>query len=110
MWAELRKRRTDGLRFRRQHPIGTYIVDVVCLERRLIVEIDGVHHGETLEAARDQERTAWLMSKGYTVFRAWNWQGIASSPLRREDNDGIAAACCCEVGVTSVHQCALWPR
>jgi very-short-patch-repair endonuclease len=73
MWAELRKRRTDGLKFRRQHPIGMYVVDFVCLERRIIVEIDGVHHGEPLEAARDHDRTRWLISEGYTVFRAWNW-------------------------------------
>jgi very-short-patch-repair endonuclease len=74
IWSELRKRRTDGLRFRRQHPIGIYIVDFVCLERRFVVEIDGVQHGEPQALLRDAERTRWLESRGYTVYRAWNWE------------------------------------
>jgi very-short-patch-repair endonuclease len=82
MWAELRQRRTDGLRFRRQHPIGPYIVDFVCLEQRFIVEIDGVQHGDPVNAAHDRERTAWFNSEGYAVFRAWNWE-------IRENLDGV---------------------
>jgi very-short-patch-repair endonuclease len=82
MWAQLRKRRTDGLRFRRQHPIGPYIVDFVCLEHRFIVEIDGVQHGDPVNAARDRVRTSWLNSEGYALFRAWNWE-------IRENLDGV---------------------
>jgi very-short-patch-repair endonuclease len=72
--AELRKRRVAGLRFRRQHPIGPYTVDFVCLERRFIIEVDGVQHGEPANSHKDAHRTDWLESRGYRVFRAWNWE------------------------------------
>ena len=72
VWGELRKRRVDGLKFRRQHPLGPYIVDFVCLERKFIVEIDGVQHGEAAGLGNDARRTAWLLSEGFTVCRAWN--------------------------------------
>ena len=55
VWSELRKRRTDGLKFRRQHPIGPYIVDFVCLERRTIFEIDGVQHGDPEVLLKDAQ-------------------------------------------------------
>ena len=82
VWSELRKRRTDGLKFRRQHPIGPYIVDFVCLERRTIFEIDGVQHGDPEVLLKDAQRTTWLESRGYTVFRAWNSE-------IRENFDGV---------------------
>lgn len=55
---------------KRQKPIGRYIVDFVCLKRRLIIEIDGDQHSE--QVAYDQHRDAWLRSQGYTVLRFWN--------------------------------------
>ena len=70
LWAALRSIRSNGIRYRRQHPIGRYIVDFVCLEKRLIIEIDGGQHA--LNADKDNERTKWLESEGYRVIRFWN--------------------------------------
>jgi very-short-patch-repair endonuclease len=69
LWMQLRAHRLDGLRFRRQTPIGQYIVDFVCHERRLVVELDGGQHAESQHDAR---RDRWLESKGYRVLRFWN--------------------------------------
>jgi very-short-patch-repair endonuclease len=68
LWRELR-RRTLGARFRRQVPIGSYIVDFACLQCRLIIELDG---GQHLENPEDLQRDAWLRSQGYRVLRFWN--------------------------------------
>ena len=69
LWSALRAHRLDGLAFRRQTPIGPFIVDFVCQERRLIVEVDGGQHSESM---RDIERDRWFTSKGYRVLRFWN--------------------------------------
>jgi very-short-patch-repair endonuclease len=69
LWMQLRAHRLDGLRFRRQTPIGRYIVDFVCHEHRLAVELDGGQHAES---NRDIKRDCWLESKGYRVLRFWN--------------------------------------
>ncbi|HKZ95864.1 MAG TPA: endonuclease domain-containing protein, partial [Hyphomicrobiaceae bacterium] len=58
-------------RFRRQHPIGSYIADFACLEKRLVVEVDGSQHAEPTQAAHDTRRTRWLESEGYRVVRVW---------------------------------------
>ena len=58
------------LKFKRQKPMGHYIVDFVCVERRLIIELDGGQHAE--QTVHDQHRDAWLRSEGYTVLRFWN--------------------------------------
>ncbi len=68
MWARLRDGRLDGLKFRRQVPIGNAIVDFICYERRLIVEVDGGQHGDTADAGRD----AVLQRRGFIVLRFWN--------------------------------------
>jgi very-short-patch-repair endonuclease len=69
MWMLLRDRRLAHLKFRRQLPIGDYIVDLICLAKGLIIELDGgQHNGST----KDEERTAWLESRGYKVLRFWN--------------------------------------
>jgi very-short-patch-repair endonuclease len=69
LWYWLRAHRFRGVAFRRQTPIGQYIVDFVSHERRLIIEIDGGQHNENkADALRDQ----WLRSKGYRVLRFWN--------------------------------------
>ena len=60
-----------GLGFRRQHAIGDYIVDFVCLPLRLIVEVDGGHHNAEAKAY-DARRDAWLRGQGYRVLRFWN--------------------------------------
>jgi very-short-patch-repair endonuclease len=70
LWWKLRHRQVGGYRFRRQVPIGPYIVDFACLSHRLLIELDGSQHGENI--AYDQARTRWLGSRGYRVLRFWN--------------------------------------
>jgi len=66
----LRAHRFMGRKFKRQKPMGRYVVDFVCLEERLIIELDGGQHSESVEY--DQMRDSWLRSEGYTVLRFWN--------------------------------------
>ena len=63
---------SKGMKFRRQHPVGHYIADFVCLERRLIIELDGGQHSLPEELLRDRQRDAWLEKEGYTVVRFWD--------------------------------------
>jgi very-short-patch-repair endonuclease len=69
LWHELRSRRLDGIKFRRQYPIGNAIGDFVCLKARLVVEIDGTQHAES---AADARRDAALRARGFRVLRFWN--------------------------------------
>jgi very-short-patch-repair endonuclease len=69
MWMLLRDRRLAHLKFRRQVPIGRYFVDLICLQKRLIIELDGGQHGENPD---DAIRTAWLESQNFKVIRFWN--------------------------------------
>lgn len=70
LWSHLGAKRLGGLKFRRQEPIGRYIVDFVSFDRSLIVELDGGQHLQ--EKAEDDERTRWLESQGFRVLRFWN--------------------------------------
>ena len=70
LWQHLRNRRLDGHKFRRQHIIKPYIVDFVCLEKHLIIELDGGQHSEQIKY--DQKRTNYLEQSGYSVIRFWN--------------------------------------
>ncbi len=70
LWRHIRLRQLDGHKFRRQQPIGSYIVDFVCLEKKVIVELDGGQHAE--QVTSDAERTAWLEAQGFRVLRLWN--------------------------------------
>ena len=70
LWRHLRLRQIDGHKFRRQRPVGTYIVDFVCLEKRVIIEVDGGQHSE--QKAYDDKRSAWLRSEGFEVLRFWD--------------------------------------
>ena len=72
LWKHLRMRQVFGHKFRRQQPIGHYIVDFVSFERRVIIELDGGQHSR--QVAYDSKRTAWLEAKGYRVLRFWNNQ------------------------------------
>jgi very-short-patch-repair endonuclease len=72
LWYHLRRRQMGGLRFRRQVPIGSYIVDFACLSARLIIEVDGGQHSEDINSIDDAKRTAWLEGRGYLVLRFWN--------------------------------------
>ena len=70
LWYHLRAHRFLGIKFKRQKPIGKYIVDFVCMERGLVIELDGGQHGE--RQAYDVERDAYLASRGFRVLRFWN--------------------------------------
>ena len=91
LWRHLRNHRLDGRKFRRQQPIGPYIVDFVHFGARLIVEADG---GQHLQSVHDLQRDAWLRSQGFNILRFWNddillrsdavlemiWQALSASP------------------------------
>jgi len=70
LWMALRNRQLDGWKFRRQELMDPYIVDFVCHEAKLIVEVDGGEH--QAQEAYDQRRTKYLNARGYTVIRFWN--------------------------------------
>ncbi|MDE3739795.1 endonuclease domain-containing protein [Pseudomonas resinovorans] len=69
LWQHLRAKRLLGLKFRRQKPIGPFIVDFICQERMLVVEVDG---GQHLESESDKSRDTWMARRGFTVLRFWN--------------------------------------
>lgn len=72
LWKHIRYRQLGGWKFRRQASIGPYIVDFVCFERKLIIELDGSQHAE--RTSQDEQRTNWLISQGFKVIRYWNHQ------------------------------------
>ncbi|WP_448045699.1 endonuclease domain-containing protein [Bradyrhizobium liaoningense] len=72
LWRTLKDLPTDGSHFRRQAPIGSYVVDFFCPAKRLIIELDGGHHSEDDTAKRDLDRQRWLENEGYRVIRFWN--------------------------------------
>jgi very-short-patch-repair endonuclease len=72
LWQVLRSRQLKSYKFRRQHPIGRFIVDFCCPELRFIVEVDGAVHQQQDQICRDEERTAMLQSMGYRVYRLTN--------------------------------------
>ena len=74
LWHRIRDKQVEGFRFRRQRPIEKYIVDFICLDARLIVELNGGQHAENV--AHDKKRTAFLESLGYRVLRFWNSEVI----------------------------------
>jgi very-short-patch-repair endonuclease len=78
LWQQLREGRLDGLRFRRQHPLGMFILDFVCLERKLIIELDGSSHDE--RAGYDEARTEHLAALGYRVVRFRNDDVVSDLP------------------------------
>jgi very-short-patch-repair endonuclease len=76
LWQELRAKRFEHYKFKRQQPIGKYIVDFVCLSRRLIVEIDGSQHeGSHSDVVRD----AWLTAQGFRILRLWNSELLSNT-------------------------------
>jgi len=70
LWKVLRGRQVSGLKFRRQHAFGDYILDFVCLENKLVIEVDGGQHGE--RTVYDEIRTRNLLKAGFRVLRFWN--------------------------------------
>ena len=73
LWSLLRDRRLEGLKFRRQVPLGPYVLDFVCLRHRLVIEADGPFHDPERDAVRD----AWLDSKGFREIQLRDWWVIA---------------------------------
>ena len=72
LWQYIRKRSIANCKFRRQYAIGNYIVDFICREKHLIIEIDGGEHNTENSLLYDNERTKYLESKGFKVIRFWN--------------------------------------
>ena len=84
LWRALRRRTLAGFRFRRQHPVGPYVLDFYCPEARLALEVDGAAHDHPLQAIRDDRRTAWLADHGIRVLRL-----PARDVLRGDDAEDI---------------------
>ena len=70
LWKNLLAKQLEGFKFRRQQPIGNYIVDFVCFEKGLVVELDGGQHA--VEKEKDMIRDQWLSAEGFRVLRFWN--------------------------------------
>ena len=81
LWRNLWDRRCEGAKFRRQVPIGNFIVDFVCFERRLIVEVDGPSHDDEEQQAKDDARDVWLREQEFRVLRLRNELVIAVTEL-----------------------------
>lgn len=72
LWVHLRALREQGFHFRRQAPVGRFIVDFLCRQYRLVVEIDGSQHGYDTGQRADALRDSWLRAQGFRVMRFWN--------------------------------------
>lgn len=70
IWQSVRNRQLGGFKFRRQKPIGPFIVDFVCVEKKIVIEIDGGQHA--LNTKHDFKRSEFLRNKGYKILRFWN--------------------------------------
>jgi very-short-patch-repair endonuclease len=90
LWFRLCDNQIGGRHFRRQVPLDPYIVDFCCLRPKLVVEVDGVTHGEPSEA--EMRRTRWLEAQGYVVLRLWNHEVMANI-------DGVVEAIARTLGV-----------
>lgn len=76
LWLALRGRQLGGAKFRRQHPLGPYVLDFYCEESQLVIEVDGMQH----VPVRDAARTAWLEAHGRRVLRFWNHEVLQQLP------------------------------
>jgi very-short-patch-repair endonuclease len=74
LWHRLRAKQLAGIKFRRQEPIGRFIVDLVSFEKRVVIELDGGQHARS--TLKDLERDAILEQRGFTVLRFWNDEGL----------------------------------
>jgi len=81
IWRAVRNRRCTGVKFQRQVPLQSYIVDFICFERRLVIEIDGPSHENAEQIAADRARDAWLQEQGFRVLRLPNELVIGSTEL-----------------------------
>jgi very-short-patch-repair endonuclease len=78
LWSQLRAKQLEGCKFRRQQPLGTYIVDFICFEKKVIIELDGGQHMD--QEAKDQIRDKWLTKQGYKVIRFWDGEVFENLP------------------------------
>ncbi|HLD35101.1 MAG TPA: endonuclease domain-containing protein [Planctomycetota bacterium] len=72
LWRHLKAKQLQDFKFRRQQPIGNYIVDFVCFERKVVVELDGGQHADTKHTEKDKRRDILLRKQGYKVLRFWD--------------------------------------
>ncbi len=79
LWHLLRNRHLAGAKFRRQHPVGPYILDFYCAQARLAIELDGGQHSEAAQQRRDARRTRVLEAQGVRVLRFWNNEVLAET-------------------------------
>jgi len=77
LWSTLRLQQLRGFKFRRQHLLGNYVVDFVCMSARLVIEVDGGQHADA--AAADEQRSRFLMNAGFRVLRFWNNEVLAQT-------------------------------
>jgi very-short-patch-repair endonuclease len=82
LWKVLRGRQISGLKFRRQHPFGDYILDFICLQNKLVIEVDGGQHGGRTKY--DEIRTRNLLTDGFRVLRFWNTEVLQEIEAVRE--------------------------
>ena len=78
LWWHLCEKKVLGFKFRRQHPLGPYILDFVCLSKKIIIELDGESH--KAQRIYDAERSRWLLLNGFKVLRFWN-NDVMKSPF-----------------------------
>ncbi len=93
VWVRLRSRQPDGLVFRRQHPMGPYILDFYCARARLAVEIDGWGHNMGDQPERDMRKDAWLEGRGLRVLRMSAAEVMADPDSAADRIWSTAAAC-----------------
>jgi very-short-patch-repair endonuclease len=93
LWKALRRLKGEGARFRKQAPFGNYIVDFVCHQARLIIEVDGGIHALAHVASRDMEREDWLKARGYVVLRVNNDEVVQSLDAVVQRITGHLGAC-----------------
>lgn len=105
LWQHLRRGSLKGHRFRRQHPIGPYILDFYCTESRLCVEIDGAAHDNPERAAHDERRTIWLEEQGIRVLRF-----TAADILNDEALEGVLTAIALAVAPSTAVPAVPLPR
>jgi very-short-patch-repair endonuclease len=84
LWRELRGDQF-GVRFRRQVPLGPYVIDFACFSPRIAIEIDGGQHGDHHIQLYDMKRTDWLRSYGYVVLRFWNSEVLTQIEIVKEE-------------------------
>jgi very-short-patch-repair endonuclease len=92
LWSALRNRKLAQCKFRRQQPIGPYVVDFVSFERNLVIELDGSQHGIPENASAGRIRTAFLKSHGFRVLRFWNSDLRKLRGCRGRDPPGLDRA------------------